>query len=313
MEQAEKQQRLLVHGPIVKKSSGLFGTIISLGEKFVSKTQFVDNLSTIGPNEDLHIIGHGNPLEIGGWTPKSLAEHLVKTLGLPVTYKGMIYLEACGSGEPKVINGQVQDFLTQFQEHLSELGKQTAVTGYHGSVVLDDAFLDLYRKEYVHMRVLPPSVSMAEYKELALKAGDQAHKLELDLIERVSKEDSTWLDMGPNQRRVSDYAFEVYNTLLYEHEFKDNNFVHHIQVVGGSSTVTVTAKGEGGFNAKSGTKPALSEARCAVMAADIMKDAKEWKNTLTGIETFTLEDRPPAGAAAANAKPVSSDVSKSPV
>ena len=125
LDQARMQQKYFGHGKI-----------IDIGNWFFDK-----NLSGIGKDEDLHIVGHGSNTTVGGMNPAELATVIVTNLGLPDDYEGRIYLETCDSAAapPHGIRGT---YAQRFAEELMNIrpeGSVIDVVGFAGTFALEDA------------------------------------------------------------------------------------------------------------------------------------------------------------------------------
>jgi len=115
------------------------------------------DLSRVGPDEDLHVIGHGSENSVAGMTPEDLVALLLRS-GLPSGYAGRIYLETCNSG---TTTASVDESYAQRFYGLLNLEMETdvSVTGFAGSVLLDDAFAGRSM-----LRVLKKNVDIADFK-----------------------------------------------------------------------------------------------------------------------------------------------------
>jgi hypothetical protein len=125
LNQAKMQQKYFGHG-----------NIIDVDNWFVDK-----NLSGIGQDEDLHIIGHGSNNSVGGMNPSQLATVIVTDLGLPADYKGRIYLETCDSAAdpPRDIQGTYAQRFAQQLMQIRPTGSVIDVVGFAGTFALEDA------------------------------------------------------------------------------------------------------------------------------------------------------------------------------
>jgi hypothetical protein len=184
--QGEKQSERLGHGKVINVDNYL-----------VDK-----NLKGLGDEEDLHIIGHGNPATVAGMTPAALAR-LVTDLGLPKTYKGKIHLETCHSGT--TIEDLEGSYAQRFTEELAKLRPDTEgldSVSYKGGVILDDTF-----KGHEMMRVLREGVEMSDFKKIAAKAYQDAHAALMKVLDKMEAEDlNLYVDVQ---------AFHQLNFLLY--------------------------------------------------------------------------------------------------
>jgi hypothetical protein len=124
--QAEAQKTKLNHGLVVDPSGGL--------------KDAVQNLSGIGKQETLWVVGHGSTATVAGKDPAALAAHLVDVLGLPADYTGTINLATCESGkQPEGINASPYAKLFATELAAKRQGAEVDVVGYDGPVILDTA------------------------------------------------------------------------------------------------------------------------------------------------------------------------------
>jgi hypothetical protein len=134
------------------------------------------NLSQLGQDEELELVGHGggpvdatgemtHVTELGGMGAGDLAVYLIRN-GLPRNYKGTIYLTGCSSGK-----GGANSFSVAFQNALAvqrHLNTPPKVVGYTGSVRLgnldekdqDRPFLIVDRSTPEVVRVRKETIAM---------------------------------------------------------------------------------------------------------------------------------------------------------
>ena len=125
LDQAEKQKKYFGHGKVIDIANWFFDK----------------NLSGIGLNEDLHIIGHGTNNTVAGMSPQQLATVIVTNLGLPAQYAGRIFLETCNSAAnpPLGIVGSYAKRFAQQLQQLRPLNSIIDVVGFAGTFMLEDA------------------------------------------------------------------------------------------------------------------------------------------------------------------------------
>ncbi|MDO8342875.1 MAG: DUF4157 domain-containing protein [Cellvibrio sp.] len=194
LDQGEQQSKAMGHGKV-----------INIGNYFTDK-----NLSGIGEYEDLHIIGHGNPVTVAGMTPDILANWISITLNLPIRYKGRIFLETCESGtQIEQLGGTYAErFIIELNKLRGKDAEQLTAIGFSGSVVLDTAYS---KKETI--RVLKNNISIEEFKARAPILIEDTSKIVDHFLETLRGKD---LGHFIESQDIQNLHFHIYNTKISE-------------------------------------------------------------------------------------------------
>jgi hypothetical protein len=157
---------------------------------------------------DLHIFGHGNQADIGGMSPQTLAQHLLRDCQMPRTVRRII-LHSCESATPDTREHAAtfgQNYAEQLHEALLAQLHHAEVTGQKGR-----AFTDSQGRT----RVLKPDISEQDYRTRRDRAADDAARRAVEdqcleeSTQTFSKIHETISEQDANQMGGFDIAVQV--------------------------------------------------------------------------------------------------------